>query len=368
MKNLYERFNDIKLEEQEYKELPVTDLEKAQLKKSLKQHLPKTRKSKWKKQLIAAAVLGGLSATTIGLSFPTYASNLPLVGNIFTLLDETLYGNYKEYSQELNLIENDKGIAITINDALFDGETVSVTYSVQTEQPLGKDIMLMGPPMSLKGFSAGSGSDQLTQIAENKYVGIARVSGMDGEKQDVANVKWNIEGIKDMNEEREINGNWNFAFSIPATNSTMHEVQKSSEKDGVKVNIQSISQTPVSTILHYNQEVSYDVTKEWSMVDVQLQVEDDLGHEYVGQGNGGIGDDHYNINWSHTFEKLHPEAKRLIITPIVELRNFDAISHGSATMDENKVTSIETPTSTNAGQEPQVLILDEIVFELDTLK
>ncbi|MBM7702993.1 DUF4179 domain-containing protein [Metabacillus iocasae] len=365
MKHLYERFNDIKVKEQDYKELPVTDLEKAGLKKSLKQNLPKSRKNKWKKQLVAAAVLIGLSTATIGLSFPTYASNLPIVGNIFTLLDEKLYGNYKEYSQELNLTENDKGIAITINDALFDGETVSVTYSVQTEQPLGKDIMLLGPSMSLKGFSANSGSNQLTQIAENKYVGLVRVTGMNGEKQDVANVKWNIEGMRDMNEEREINGTWNFAFSIPATDSTLHEVHKSSEKDGVKVNIQSISQTPVSTILHYNQEVSYDVIKHWSMADVQLQVEDDLGNSYAGEGNGGVGDDSYNINWSHTVEKLHPDATNLVITPVVTLRNNDADNHGGVTIDGKEVKTPKAPLSKNRVQEPKSIILDKIVIELN---
>ncbi len=51
----------------------------------------------------------------------------------------------------------------------------------------------------------------------------------------------------------------------------------SSEKEGIKANMEKVAISPVSFILYYNQEVSKGARKEWDSVDVELTVKDDLG-------------------------------------------------------------------------------------------
>ena len=55
-----------------------------------------------------------------------------------------LYDDYKEYSTEINMTEESNGIKVTINDAIYDGKTVSVTYSIESDQDLGDDPIIFG--------------------------------------------------------------------------------------------------------------------------------------------------------------------------------------------------------------------------------
>lgn len=93
------------------------------------------------KGVAAASILVGLSVATLGIGFPTYAGGLPIVGDIFRFLDNGrtgLYENYKEFSTELNMTRESNGVKVTINDVISDGRTLSITYSLESEQDLGR--------------------------------------------------------------------------------------------------------------------------------------------------------------------------------------------------------------------------------------
>ena len=42
----------------------------------------------------------------------------------------------------MNLTQESNGIKITINDAVFDGETVAITYSIESDRDLGEDLTI----------------------------------------------------------------------------------------------------------------------------------------------------------------------------------------------------------------------------------
>ncbi len=109
---------------------------------------------------------------------------------------------------------------------------------------------------------------------------------------------------------KSIQGNWSFALTIKSVDSKERTIGGSSEKEGIKANMEKVAMSPVSFILYYNQEVSKDARKEWDSVDVELTVKDDLGNDYSGEGNGGSGDDPYNIRWSSTFQKLNRKCNK----------------------------------------------------------
>ncbi|MHA4116709.1 DUF5643 domain-containing protein, partial [Bacillus cereus] len=101
--------------------------------------------------------------------------------------------------------------------------------------------------------------------------------------------------------------------------------------------------------------------KEWDSVDVELTVKDDLGNIYSGEGNGGSGNDPYNIHWSATFQKLNENATKLIVTPRVHLRVHTPENHGGVEYVNGKEKKIEVP---NKEAKKKDIVLDNIVIDL----
>ncbi|WP_075980140.1 DUF4179 domain-containing protein [Bacillus massilinigeriensis] len=381
MKDIYELLNDIDIDEDEFEEMEVSELEKAKVKNTLKNSINKKRKRKsWKKNVAVASILVGLSATTLGLTFPAYAKNIPVIEDIFRFFDngradtsiqghtskdkekeKGLYYNYKQFSNEINLTKESNGIKITVNDAVFDGKTVSITYSIESEQDLGEHAGTSLP--KIEGMNALGGTDRTTKIDTNKYVGILTVSNLEDKTLDVANIKWNIDSIQNPDNQTEIKGAWNFDFSLNAVDSTMQLSDSSSEQNGVKVSIEKISVTPMSFIVYYDQIVSEKVRNKWDGVDVELEVKDDLGNVYSGQDNGGKGTDSYNIGRSKTFEKVDQNATKLIMTPHITLRDYNSDNYGSVEISKDgEKREITLPEKSGKGKEE--FVLEDIVIEL----
>lgn len=379
MKDIYELLNDINIDENEFEEMEVSELEKAKVKNTLKKSINKKRKMKsWKKNVAVASILVGLSATTFGLTFPAYAKNIPVIEDIFRFFDngrtessidsndvkdeeKGLYYNYKQFSNKINLTKESNGIKITVNDAVFDGKTVTLTYSIESEQDLGEHVGTTLP--KIEGMNALGGSDRTTKIDTNKYVGILTVSNLEDKTLDIANIKWNIDSIRNPDNHTEIKGDWNFDFSLNAVDSTMQLSDSSSERNGVKVNIEKISVNPMSFIVYYDQIVSENISNKWDGVDVELEIKDDLGNVYSGKGNGGKGTDSYNMSLSKTFEILDENATKLIVSPHITLRDYSSDDYSSVEVSKDGVERVITlPEKSGKGKEE--FVLEDIVIEL----
>lgn len=365
MKDMYELLNDINIDEDEFEEMEVSDLERAKVKTSLKKSIKKNKMKVWKKSAMAAAIIASLSVATIGLTFPTYASSIPVVADIFRFLDNGrtgLYDEYKEYSTEMNMTKESNGIKVTINDAIFDGETVSVTYTIESDKDLGKDPIIFDN-LDIKGSMGMSGSSRISKVDKNHYVGFSRTTPhFNRTDEDTVKVKWNIDRIIIQGKKEEIKGNWNFAFALNSTDSKMQLVGRSAERDGVKVNIEKLSVTPMSFIVYYDQAISEKVRSKWDDVEVNLEIKDNIGNSYFGEGNGGMGKDSYNLSWSKTFGILDPKATNLIVTPHITLRNYNSDNHGGVEITKNGEKEIVTPT--RSGGKNEEFVLEDIIIEL----
>ncbi|MCD8502157.1 MAG: DUF4179 domain-containing protein [Bacillaceae bacterium] len=367
MKDIYELLNDIDIDESEFEEMNVSKQRKnKKSKKLLRKSLIKKKKTiNWKKGVLAASIIVTLSTATFGVTFPTQASimasNIPIIGDIFKFFDgdkDGLYANYKEFSTEQNISEESNGITVTINDAVFDGKTISLTYSIESEHDLGEEIHITDP-LQVEGTNGVTGGSQIKKVDENNYVGILTRSLM-GHEGDIAKIKWNMETIINLDTREEFKGDWSFALAleIPDTHKQLY-IDKSSEQDGVKVTIDEITVTPMSFIVNFNQAVSKSVSSQWDDVSVQLEIRDNLGNLYSGEGNGGASkSDSYDINWSATFESLNESATKLIVTPRVILRNVHSGGVELAEKGEEKTTK-------KVGVGSEEILLDKIIIELD---
>ncbi|MCG7336754.1 DUF4179 domain-containing protein [Sporosarcina sp. ACRSM] len=365
MKDIYELLNDAKIDDQDIEEMPVTELEKAKVKNALKQSISKKKKRKgWKTNVVAAAAVIGLTITTVGLTFPAYAGNIPIIGDIFRFLDNDktgMYDNYKEFSTEMNLTQESNGIKITVNDAVFDGETVAITYSIDSDHDLGEELTI--DMADIKGSNGRAGTSKITKIDDNHYVGLDRITPI-GLTSETVHIKWNINNLYLMDTGNEVKGKWKFAFSLQATDSQVQLTNQTIEQNGVTVNIEKIAVTPMSFIIHYNQAATQQVQDKWHEASIKLHVTDDLGNTYSGEGNGGSGPDAYTISWSDTFEKLDPNATKLIITPHITFRIHDASNFSSVEITEDgKERVLPIPPKTGVGKEE--FVMEDIVIELE---
>lgn len=342
MRDIFELLNDIDLDENEFVEMEVNEIEKTRVKNALKKSIKEKERLKsknWKRNSIVASILVCISVTTIGLTLPSYAKNIPVIDNIFRFFDDkengidvkhkdhpshnsmkkgtSLYYDYKQFSNTINLTKESNGIKFTINDAIFDGKTVTLTYTIESKQDLSNVDISMP---KIAGMKAIGGTGKTSKINLNKYIGILTASNLEDKKLDIANIQWNIEGMKNPENDTIIKGNWNFAFSLDATDSKILLINDNSEQNGVKVNIDKITINPMSFTVHYNQEVSKTTRKKSDGVYVELKIKDNLGNIYSGRDNGSKGTAaSYNISGSKMFGKLDPNAKELIITPHITL-------------------------------------------------
>jgi hypothetical protein len=364
MKNIYELFNDMDIDENEFVEMEVNELDRAKVKRALKESINRKKKI-WKRSVAAAVIIVVLSATTFGVTFPAYASSIPVIGDIFRFLDigrTGLYDDYKEYSSVINTTKESNGIKVTINDAIFDGETVSVAYSLESDQDLG-DTPYLFTFLDIIGSNGVAGGNQISKVDENNYVGLMTATGFNRKEKDTVNIKWNIESITNQDSKENITGNWDFALALKATESNTQLIDLSAEHGGVIVHIGEISVTPMSFIVNYDQVVTENIRNKWDMVDVDLEIKDDLGNSYSGKGNGGSGDkEGYKMSWSKTFEKLDQNATKLIITPHLALYEYTSDNHGSVEMTKDGSKEIPVPKKSGKGKEE--FILEDIIIEL----
>lgn len=364
-KDIYQLLNELDIDENEAEEMETSEFDKAKVKKEVKMSLRKKRKRPgWKMKAAAAVVIGGLSVSALGIAFPAYAGNVPVIGDIFRFLDNGrtgIYDNYQEYSSTVNTTKESNGVKITINDAIYDGKTVLLTYSIESEQDLG-DRPLIDGYLDIKETSGGSGSDQLSKVGENQYVGMITGSRLDERDLDAVKVRWKVGSISIDGTEEEIKGNWNFSLSLQASDNEVQLVDQGSQQDGVTVSVDKITVTPMSFIVYYDQLVSKEVLDKWHGVDVEIEIKDDLGNEYAGNGNGGFGTEN-KMSWSKTFKKLDPDATKLIITPTVRLVEYTSENHGGVEISaDGKTKAIVTPTKEGKGSEE--FQMDDIIVDL----
>ena len=106
MKDIYELLNDMEVETDLEEWAPVSEVEEKKVLKELNQQIIKEKKqNKWKKTLSAAMVTFGIMLSAlIGLSFTTYADDLPFLGNIFNFFsNDGSYEGYEEQAEKLDL-------------------------------------------------------------------------------------------------------------------------------------------------------------------------------------------------------------------------------------------------------------------------
>ncbi|MGN7476952.1 DUF4179 domain-containing protein [Solibacillus silvestris] len=358
MKNLFKHFNDIDIDVYEFEEADVTEFEKAQFKKDMKNRISKTKSRKWMKGAAAVCLSLGIGAASLaGLSYTTFAQEIPIVNSILKLFSdkEEILAGYEELAERQNLTAENSGVKITVNESLFDSKVFFVGYLIETDKDLGETPQLTTEfKVNGQEHALFDTVNRIEKVGENQYAGLTSAILPLTESLQEADFEFHISKLASRDEKEFIEGNWNFEVYAKATENTVQIVERESEKEDMGIRLDKVTYTPISFMVNFKENVKNKLLQEkWDFVVSGFKVTDDLGNTYRSRMNGGIGELPGDLEYMFTYEKLHPDAKTLTFTPFFDLMEADEVQ-------ENGV--LFRDYDSNAPKE--TMMLDDIIIEI----
>lgn len=287
-------------------EAEISNFEKKQMKKRL---LGRKSTSSWlTKLVVAASIFIGLSTTAV-IAFPSFASQLPILQNIVSYFDEEqlIFNHFSEVAQPLGLTETSNGSTVTIEEAIYDGTSVTISFALQTETDLG-DFPVADGILEAAGAGGSGSAIAMEKVNGTTYAGmITMTPDFFFQPPTVLKVSWEPGTFEDVPSGTKITGDWSFSFKLQAIDSKHVAVGQAIEFQGGTYTLNELLLTKLSTVLTLNKE---HIDEEHYLTTWLL--EDNLGNTYPMQfGTGNTTQQQF------TFEALNPEAASVTIKPII---------------------------------------------------
>lgn len=373
-KDIYDLLNEIDINEEdlEVEEMETNDIEKMKVLNNLKGKIKSSNKNKKAKKGIAVASILGIviiSSAVIYNSDSILASDIPIIKNIFNLFGYKK--DFEENANQLNLYKESPNANVTINEALFDGKNIFLTYTIKTKEPMdynlysNVDLKIVGNE-SMNLISTG-GSTNEEKIDDYTIIGtIHRVINDRTDYSKISKLTNNIsinilfdkvnyvnfdkqnykEGDLDYNlangEEKTINMKLDFDINLEALESDIYSVNKEikDEKTNLNIFMDSIAISPIAVEIKYTWDTQnvFDNYKELkenpNILTIMLNLEDDLGNKYksISLSGGLMSGNNYIQTYFDMFDKIDKDAKKLYIKP------YYHISNGEYALDEDGTT------------------------------
>jgi hypothetical protein len=281
------------------------------------------QKRRFKNPLVAAAVILGLSTTSVAFAFPSIASQIPFMDNVISFFNdvERDYRDFETFSTDIGLAQTSNGTTVMIDNAVYDGTNITISFALETEQEIEQEIEVHAMNwFDVVGAIGMRGSDKITKISDNRYVGLASFTPLfkDEKFPETVEITWNPKAFKSLSNDLEVEGDWSFAFSLNRLKGDIELINETVQNENVNFTLKSIEFTDVSTVISYEQLVSDELLKEWESVTPVFRVTDDLGNVYMNEtGGGGTSPDNdRTFKGTSDFGTIHEGASKLIIQPI----------------------------------------------------
>lgn len=269
-------------------------------------------------------------SVTVSVTNPALAEKLPLIGNIFELFKEDeayIFDEYSNYAAGIGATQESNGVTITITDAIYDKESITISYTIKSDQSLGDDAFLDGWFIAEeyeKSYTPGSKMSE--KVSENEYAVVDIMYLMNGKRHEQVNIKWKGERIRRIYNEKEqepIEGNWNFEFTLEALEAETREFDDLTTKgEWINVTLRKMTTTPVATNFYLSKRLDKDLPQwedEWETAFVDYIVTDDIGNEYNVMYNAGFGESKFLMLERFSTTVLDEEATSITITPVVSV-------------------------------------------------
>lgn len=334
MKKVYKQFNQLNIDT-ELEPMEISEFEMARI----KQRVLKRRKRKQIPKIAGMAAALLLAANiTAGIAFPAYAEKIPFLSNVFERFNDEnkyMFKGYEEFATDIGVTKESNGISITVTDAVYDGENVTIAYTMTSEKDLGTRPALDGPfiieEVKERYKYGGYSTNYLAQkVDEHEYAGLFVYQLVKGSKPEELHISWNGNTVMDFDRvSTAYEGDWDFQFHLKTLKSKTTKLSDDGlllQEEGFEINMSKMVETPVTTTLYLTEKVLHDQfqppIENWHGIEVEYKVADNLGNEYTAITDHGVAVEKELNNLGQTrlmMNAIHKDASSLIITPYVSV-------------------------------------------------
>lgn len=302
-------------------EIPKELHERAKI--GVKKAKSEQQKRRFKNPIAAAAMILMLTTTSVAFAFPGITSQIPFMDNVIRFFNdgERAYKNFETFSSDIGLAQMSNGTTVMIDNAVYDGTNIIVSFAVETEQETEQQIEIRAKNwVDVVDASGVGGSERITKISDNRYVGLASFTPhfKDEEDRETVEVTWEPEAFNSLSNDLSLEGDWSFAFSLNRLEGDIQLLNKTVKNENISFTLKSIEFTDVSTIISYEQAITDELLQKWESVTSVFHVTDDLGNVYMNgtSGGGKTSDNYKTFIGTSDFDKVHEGAGKIIIQPI----------------------------------------------------
>lgn len=296
--------------------------QKVHLKQTILKKATKKRTPKWVRHLTAAAIIGVSTITTINFAFPTLASQIPFMKNIIGYFDNTgtMFEKFGNYATEIGQVQTSNGISMMIENAVYDGTSVTISYALETDVDLGSHPFMLGDFIDFTDSVGGGGGVRLEKVSDTKYAGLANLTPyFDKEAPEEIEVVWKPRAIMNTTTNTEVQGDWKFKFTVPKLERNLQLLNETVATHGVTARFIALGKNDMTTVIHYEYDVKPDLLKEWPFIDIYFdELKDNLGNTYTVNGNGSLSKDNgISYQTGATVQSIDPAATSITFVPVI---------------------------------------------------
>lgn len=312
MKELFEKFNDEKINFDEFEEYPLTNIEKKSIKKRIKKKLNR-------RHLIPGKTLTAIASFAliliIALNSNFVLANIPIVGEKLEAFVYSQAGKLTDYKTIIGDSVEDNDVKVTLNEVILDEGQLLISSTFHTKLE-GDDlaynwftdinVYIDGQKIQLGG---GGGPQEITESYIN-YFWTADIGHIDLQEEKSIRIVFN--DLRRSDTDKKIEGKWSFKFKASGenliANSKKIPLHHSFTLDnGQTIELEQLILTPVSSKLDYKMNNIYD--------EVYFKIEDEHGVEIQQVSAQYAGSQYSGFESSNRFAAV--EGGKIKIIPVI---------------------------------------------------
>lgn len=321
MKHWLELLNETRVDLNEYSEEELNDIEKMKLKQGIKQRMGKKKSNQGKKIAIASSILV-LSMAIINSEVIADQIERLISKNPIDNFENYKGANANGYTNIIDQTVTNNGLAITINEVIFDYDEIIIMYTMSGENidtqslHITPKIYIDGKKVEIDGVS-GTYSDKdanLKQVTLKPRVPISKVGKFD--------MRVVIGGKEDFPQDALIkNGKWKYNFEV--SNEAMKNATKEFDihnkitlQDGINVTIEKVVTTPISTTVEIKSDNIPQEVVENLMIECKVEDSESKTLESISSNHSYDGINKLYIA-RLKFRNIKQDSKSIKITPMM---------------------------------------------------
>ncbi|WP_326513309.1 DUF4179 domain-containing protein [Clostridium intestinale] len=336
-KNIYKDLNNIIIDENEFDNISMTDMQKFRLKRSVMKKI-RTKKVSISK-IIAASVVGLIVFIAVGYANPAFAVQIPILNSIVEMFGKT--GDYISYSNVVNKTISCDGKSFTIDSILSYDNRILIGYTAESNKKINSSDALFFPKFKIDGKEINVGySGGVKNVTDNKIIGTTEII-----LNDTLPNNFKFDMMFDKFD--DTSGDWSFKFDITKAeldkDAKIYETNKSVAFNDHKFDIDKVTLTPLNTLISISSNSANEIPS--SFFDFWI-VLDDKGNEITQVG----GSREPASNVTVAYSSVDKNTSSLTLIPF--RRNSGVGVESSKTVDIDE----KLPMELSEGKDSKVVI------------